>query len=78
MKWNVQTETFEALGKGLGYGEVSAMVWHNDTLYAGGEFDEAFNLTDTILVKRLAFYDFSTGRWNSFGHGAENLSLIHI
>lgn len=72
VKWNVQTETFEALGKGLGYGEVSAMVWHNDTLYAGGEFDEAFNLTDTILVKRLAFYDFSTGRWNSFGHGAEN------
>ena len=69
VKWNIQTESWEALGLGLGINKVYTLKWHNDTIYAGGEFDFAYNLTDTIEVNNIALFSTISNKWDSLGAG---------
>jgi len=69
VKWNITTETWQALDLGLGTAPVKTLAWHNDTLYAAGNFDFAYNLTDTIAVNNIALYSFISNEWDSLGSG---------
>lgn len=68
-KWNIQTESWESLGIGLGINRVESLTWHNDTLFAGGEFTEAYNLTDTLTVNRIAYFLPDSNKWFAMGTG---------
>ena len=71
VKWNIQTETYEAIGAGAGINNVRSLFFRNDTLYVGGSFDEVYNLTDTIAAEGIALYDFNAGLWSAMPNGPD-------
>ncbi len=71
VKWNIQTETYEAIGAGAGINNVRSLFFRNDTLYVGGSFDEVYNLTDTITAEGIALYDFNAGLWSAMPNGPD-------
>ncbi len=76
IKWNIYTESWEPVGLGIGgsSASVKAIKWHNDTLYVGGRFTEAYTTTDTIATKNIALYSTVTNQWDSLGGGLKNVT----
>lgn len=75
VKYNPHLGTFEALGQGVEGSMVYDIVFHNDTLFVGGIFDQARNIGQLIPVKNIALYDLNAQTWSAMGQGIGTFNL---